>query len=384
MKKITKPNASFGLKLFKSLLLLWLLIGFDVQAWANCTRQSGGSGQFCLTYVNGWQNNSGHDRKAIADINVNALGNYKESKLADGRTIYTSQTLIASTPMISVAVVDNRNLPHNNRWLLQVSPQFIPTRGGFRHVSIPNATFFIKLQGGNQGEIALTARETSYAMQLPQRGAVTGGTVDYALRFSVYVVWDKIPNDNEISLPSEPLTFFSVKAGGKVEIAQAVLRGRTINPPRAKTCTAIPSSTARTFPLKHIDIAQISGANQESTGTYNHTEVLWLENCTAGTTIKLWMSDPRNASNNNDWLPNIAHDNPARNAGVRLYRKQMNTADTKIILGEKHAWRVVVPSTSNAATRIPLEFTAKYFNPVGVTLGVGNVQAQAILNITYE
>lgn len=144
-----------------------------------------------------------------------------------------------------------------------------------------------------------------------------------------------------------------------------------IEPPKPKTCDALPANYERVFTLADINVDSLA-AGAES--TVSDTQSVQLTNCPAGISLTLAVSDAAFPNNTGDYLRNQSGTNYAANAGVRLYYN--NTEKVTMT-----SWRKQVTTTAGTMN---LPFTAKYYRLPTGNLGIGVVRSQATVTITYN
>lgn len=141
-----------------------------------------------------------------------------------------------------------------------------------------------------------------------------------------------------------------------------------IDPPKPSTCDAYTGGD-KTFNLNRITIDQIAASGSVSSESNTQTVTL---NCPAGITLKMSMSDANSSANTGDYLVSTG---TAANAAVRMY---YNNGSTPIKMQSQFA-----TVTTSVTGNVNLPFTARYFNPVGSSLGTGTVRSHAVLTIEY-
>lgn len=375
--KLTACAASFALYSFGVLGGNAVLV-MPVYAQSTCS----GGHLNCITFFQGkWQNQSTPGASTtvrISDFNFPAVTiDYPVTSIntvqRDTNTINLFRP-ISSNPgsSISIQATPNSNLV----WDATTNAFQIRNTDG-RHPSGGENLQYLRLTftvGTTLDRCSAPVGRGGTTIQGQVPPPATGRTsqLAYGMRICMKAIIVGHPPSN-INLPNIPI--FDLVFGG-IAVGTVNIAGSSFivppPPPLPKTCDAY-NGGAKIFPLQDIVIDQISTANQESAATYNATQTVQLNNCPAGIRINAVMEDTNNTTSTRDYLINRTGTGFAANAGVRIYYK-----DT-----QKVTMKTVFALDNTVSGRNDYRFTAKYFNPVGANLGIGQVQANAKLTLTY-
>lgn len=378
MMKFFKKGAFFSGSFLMAAGLLLGMLCLPKQAQAqNCT----GTEYACNTYAgNNWMTVPGSKAETSFSATTFTFNNSSSYPMTSDQTIERT-----SSPPIYLTITRSPSYAAQAQYFLEPSRnlRWNAARNGYNVLGYSEDVVlrfearihnnpFKAITGSGDTQLPLGADTATWVFNSGRRPQ--SQNINFSIKATAVLFG---PLEGSINIPI--ITIFHMYGpGGRTGTTKGDLMGNVkidghpaiyIEPPKPKTCDAYTGGD-KTFNLNRITIDQIAAAGAVSTESNTQTVTL---NCPSGITLGLTLADANSSNSTADYLLSTG---TAANAAVKMF---YSGSTTPIIMKRQFA---TVTTNSDGAVNLP--FTARYFNPVGATLGTGTVRSKATLTISYN